>query len=116
MSTKFTFTTPTQYSDGTPISAADLAALTYELLIDTVTPPVKAFPVPAANIAAGTANADGSKTVTALFTDVSFVPQDNVTYYATAADSLGTLASGDANIVSFKNGVAAKPPGNFTVA
>jgi hypothetical protein len=116
MSTKFTFNTPTQYQDGTPMSASDLASLTYELLVDVVNPPVKAFPVPAANIAAATANADDSKTVTVLFADISFVPADNVTYFATAADSLGALASGDANIVSFKNGVAAKPPANFTVA
>lgn len=116
MSTKFTFTTSTEYTDNSAISASDLAALTYEMLVDTVNPPLKAYPVPAANIAAGTANADGSKTVTVLFTDIGFTAADNVTYYATAADSLGALASGDANIVSFKNGVAAKPPGNFTVA
>jgi hypothetical protein len=116
MSTKFTFTTPIQYADGTAISASDLAALTYKMLVDTVNPPLKAFPVPAANIAAATLNTDTSKTVTVLFTDIGFTPADNVTYYATAADDLGALDSGDANIVSFKNGVAAKPPGNFTVA
>ena len=116
MDTKFTFKTPLNDSTGAPLSAAAIAALTYNVLVDTVNPPLKAFPVPAANVSAATSNSDGTKTVTVLFTDIGFTPASNVTYFATAVDSEGGLASGDANIVSFTNTVAAANPTAFTVS
>lgn len=113
--TKITFNTPTTYSDGTPIAAPELAALTYSVQIDTVNPPAKAFPVPAANLAAGTANADGSKTVTVHFTDIGFTPSPNVVYYADVDDSLGALTSADSPAVHFTNVVAPNPPSALSV-
>lgn len=115
MDTKFTFTTPINDTNGNALSASVLAALTYAVLVDTVNPPLKSYPVPAADIAAGKVNPDGSKTITVLFTDIGFTPDPNVTYFATAMDSLGTLTAGDANIVSFTNAVTPAKPSNFTV-
>lgn len=116
---KFTFITPIvdASTPPVPLTAAQIAALKYIVLVDTVTPPVKGFPVPAANIAAGVANPNGSKTVTVLFTDIGFVPVSGTAYFATAMDSLtGGGTSDDANIVTFTNVVTPASPTGFTVA
>jgi len=113
---QFTFDTPTKYQDGTPISATDLASISYRVLIDTVNPPVKGFPVPASNLAGARVNADGSKTVTVLFTDLGFAPTANTQYYYAAQDSLGTMPAAISTVVPFANAVAPNAPSNPTAA
>lgn len=114
---KFTFTTPTKYADGTALSAADISTLTYFILAGTTNPPVaNPLQVPLADVAAGTANADGSKTVTVQFADIGFVAAPNVKYYFQIFDSLGLVNSADSPVVTYTNALAPAAPGNFSVA
>lgn len=113
---QFTFDTPTKYQDGTAITATDQAAISYKVLVDTVNPPVKGFAVPVGNLAAGKVNADGSKTITVMFTDINFVPIANTQYYYAAQDSLGTMPAAISTILPFTNAVAPNPPSNPTIA
>lgn len=117
MSTKVTFNTPLTYSDGSTIPAAALAAASYVLEIDTVNPPAKSFPVPAANVAAGVANPDGSKHVTVLFTEAGFTPVPNVTYFVTAQSIVSGQSSVPSSpIAQFSNVVAPNPPTAVSVS
>ena len=107
---KISFTAPTTYSDGvTPLPASD--ALTFSALIDTVNPPVKAYPIPAAE----TSTTPGA-VITATFAQLGFAPAVNTTYYATAIAADAAGSSSDANIVSFTYTLPPAPVTGFTVA
>jgi len=119
-SMKVSFTTPVANADGTPVDQTEASALVYFVLIDTVNPPVKSYQVPAANIAAGTSNADGSKTVTVVaekdlpgFT----LGAPGTSYFVAAEDEYGTnmsAATGPvAYVVPFPTPSA---PGNLSVS
>ncbi|MGO8974863.1 MAG: hypothetical protein ACLQNV_15230 [Steroidobacteraceae bacterium] len=108
MSTQFQFTESTTYTDGSAIPAG--TPLSYNLLVDTVNPPVQGYSVPAANLAAAVAGV-----VTVLFSDVGFVPVPNVTYYAAATEASGAAVSADSNVVSFVQVLPPSPPTAFTV-
>jgi hypothetical protein len=109
MLTQFTFTESTTYADGTAIPAG--TALTYAMLIDTVNPPVKAYSVPAANVAAAIAGV-----VTVKFTDIGFVPAYNTTYYADATEASGTAVSVPSNQVTFEQVVPPAAPTLLSVS
>ncbi len=105
MLTEFLFTVSTTYSDPakTPIPAGTV--LTYNMLIDTVNPPVKSYAVPAANVAAAVGGV-----VTVKFTDIGFSPDYNVLYFADATEATGAAVSVPSNQVSFTQVVPPSPP------
>lgn len=103
MLTEFTFTESTTYVDGSAIPAG--TPLTYNLLVDTVNPPLKAFPVPAANVAAAVAGV-----VTVKFTDVGFVPVPNTQYFVAATEATGTAVSADSAVLPFVQVLPPSPP------
>jgi hypothetical protein len=92
--TKIQFTPATTYTDGTPIPAGTV--LSYVALIDTVNPPIAAFPVPAADVAAETGGV-----ITSLFTELGFKPVPGVTYFAAVTEASGAAVSADSAIVTF---------------
>lgn len=101
------FTLPTTNTDGSKIAGP----VTAVVLIDTVTPPVKSYAVPAANIAAAVAGV-----VTVTFAQLGFTPVAGTDYFADAEaiDSLGTsLPSG---IVAFAYQVAPNAPAGFKIS
>jgi hypothetical protein len=104
--TKVTFTVPTTNTDGSPITEA----LSYTVFIDTANPPVKAYSVPAANIAAAVAGL-----VTVTFAQLGFTPVPGADYYAdvSAADADGV--SPLSNVFAFKYEVVPNAPTGFTV-
>lgn len=116
---KIQFNTPLTGTDqnGNPItlSAADVAALTYVVLLDTVNPPLKSYPVPSANVAAATTNADGSKRVTVTDSDLKITIADNVQYYVEIQDALGNQVSKPSALVPFEVIVTPGAPTNPTV-
>jgi hypothetical protein len=103
--THVSFAIPTTNTDGSAITLA----LTYAVLIDTVNPPVKSYPVPAAVVAA-----NGILAVT--FAQLGFAPLAGASYFAgaTATDSSGTSAL--SAVAAFKYDVAPNAPTSFTVA
>lgn len=107
---KITFTTPTQFDDGTPITAADLATAKYAVFLDTVTPPVKQYPVPAALL-----QTTGAVTVdTAKDLGVTLVPR--TTYFVAMDDSVNGELSDLTSVLTFKYTPKPNPPGNFSFA
>ena len=101
---QFTFDVPTTNTDG---SAVNLP-LTYNVLVDTVNPPIKSYAVPSADVAVA-----GLLTVT--FASLGFAPVNGTTYFAaaTATDTSGT--SPLSNIVTFTYTVTPSAPTNFLV-
>jgi hypothetical protein len=102
---KIQFDTPLIGTDasGDPVTltATQVAALSYNILLDTVTPPVKSYPVPAANLAAATTNANGSKHVTIdAVNDLKVTLTGGTTYYLAATDNLGNVVSPETAILS----------------
>lgn len=88
---KIQFDTPLngtdQNGDTIVLTPAQIAALTYTVLLDTVTPPVKSYAVPASVVAAATTNANGSKHVTVdTITDLGVTEVAGTTYYAEVTD------------------------------
>lgn len=109
---EFQFTLVTEYTDGSVIPAALLATQAYTLMIDTVNPPVKQFPVPAANVAAAVGGI-----VTVLFSDVGFTPVAGQAYFADVIDDVSgvnSAASNEASFIPLPKTPAA--PTNFGVA
>jgi hypothetical protein len=107
--TKISFVAPTTYNDGvTPLPNPD--ALTYTALIDTVNPPVKGYPLPAAETSAVPGAA-----MTATFAQLGFTPVPGSTYFAaaTATDVAGTSTL--SNVVSFLYALPPAAPTGFTV-
>jgi hypothetical protein len=107
LQSKVSFTLPTTNNDGSPITEA-LSAVVF---IDTVSPPIASYPVPAANVAAAVGGV-----VTATFAQLGFVPKAGTDYFASAdvtdADGTSLLAAD----VSFAYGVAPNPPTGFLVS
>jgi hypothetical protein len=106
---EFQFQIPTTYDDGvTPISPTDVIA--YLVMVDTVTPPVKAYSVPAAAAAAAV-----NGVVTVKFTELGFVPVNKTVYYADAEAEEGQAVSLPSNIQGFTYNLTPKAPTGFTV-
>jgi hypothetical protein len=110
---KIQFDTPLtgtdQNNNPVTLTADQIAALSYMVLLDTVNPPQKSYPVPAANIAAATANANGSKHVTVLDTDLGVTIADNVQYYVEIQDALGTQVSPPTAVLPYEHVVVVTP-------
>lgn len=102
--------------NGAPVtlSPADIAALTYTALIDTVNPPVKEYPIPPALIK-GTANANGSVHVTIDVADLGVVVVDNTPYFIELQDSIGNAVSAKTSVMTFTEVVTPDPPANPSV-
>jgi len=109
MLTEISFKESTTYADGSPIPAG--TPLTYNLLIDTVNPPLKSYSVPAANVAAAVGG-----TITVKFTDIGFVPLYNVPYFVAATEATGTAVSADSTVVSFTQVIPPAAPTGLVVA
>lgn len=107
---KLTFTVPTQYDDGSPIAAADLATAKYAVFLDTVTPPVKQYPVPPALL-----QTTGAVTVdTAKDLGITLVP--GTTYYVAMDDSVSGQLSDLTPVLKYTYAPKPNPPGNFSFA
>ncbi len=106
---KFQFQESTTFTDGSTIPAG--TALSYNLLIDTVNPPLKAYAVPAADVAAAVAGL-----VTVKFTDIGFTPVNNTPYFAAATEADGTAVSADSNVVAFTQVVPPSAPTALAVS
>lgn len=114
---KISFDTPLKYTDGSAIPAAALAAASYIVFIDTVSPPVAKFPVPAANIAAATLNTDGTKHVIVdSVTDLKASLTAGTKYYVSLEDSVGGTLSAMTGILTYTYAPVPEAPGNPTVA
>lgn len=119
---KIQFDTPLTGTDqnGNPVTLTpdQIAALSYTVLLDTVNPPKKTYPVPAANVAAATPNANGSKRVTVLDTDLGVTIADNLQYYMEVQDALGNQVSAPTAVLPYEHVVVITPsaPANPTVA
>lgn len=81
--TELSFVVPTHNTDGSLIAEP----LSFVAYIDSVNPPVKAYPVPAANAAV-------AGVVTVTFAQLGFTPVKNTDYYVdvTAVDADGVSA------------------------
>lgn len=104
--TQVSFTVPTTNTDGSAISEP----LSFSVLIDTVNPPVKAYPVPAANVAAAV-----NGVVTVKFSDLGFVPVNNTDYFADAVATDADGSSAPSALVAFAYSVVPSAPTGFTV-
>lgn len=118
---KIAFNSPLNGTDPTgatvPLSAADIAALTYTIFLDTVNPPVKTYPVPVANVKAGVANPDGSNRITVdAIKDLSVPVVNNQTYYVAIEDQEGNAISAESAILTYVYKVTPGPVTNPTVA
>lgn len=80
--TEVSFVATTTNTDGSPITKP----LSYTVFVDTVNPPVKSYPVPAANVGAAV-----SGVITVTFVQLGFVPVATKDYYVdvTATDTDG---------------------------
>jgi hypothetical protein len=110
MSTKLSWAPNTTNTDGSLLTAAQLASLTYTALIDTVNPPVQSYQVPTDKITSA-AGPNGA-TLQVNFSDLvpPFVPVANTAYFAemTETDSAGT--SQPSAVVPFENIVVPAAP------
>lgn len=117
---KIQFDTPLAGTDasGNPVTltAAQTAALSFNLLIDTVTPPLKGYTVPAANLAAATINANGSKHVTVdAVNDLKLTLTAGSTYYVAITDALGNTVSPETAVLTYIDFITPGQVANFTV-
>lgn len=115
------FNTPLTGTDPTgasvPLSAADIAALTYTCFVDTVNPPVKSYAVPVANVDAGVANADGSKRITVDgVKDLKVPVVNNGTYFIAIEDQEGNAISPETAVLTYVYKITPGPVTNPTVA
>lgn len=120
---KLTFTSPLKYVDGTAIDATVLASLTYQVFIDTVSPPVKSYPVAAAALSAAVVNADGTKTVTVDCVKgdaTGFTPVLGTKYYCAVEDTVdengNAVTSPSSAVVAYTYEAQPSAPSGFTVA
>lgn len=118
---KIAFDTPLAGTDSTgaavTLTAAQEAALTFTVFVDTVNPPVKSYPVPAANITAATANANGSKRVTVdAVKDLGLTIVAGTEYFVAVQDALGAAISAETTVLTFTDVVTPGAPQNPTVA
>lgn len=97
------------------LSPSDVAALKYTAYIDTVNPPVKAYPIPPAKIV-GPANLNGSVRVTIdAAADLGVTVEDNVEYFIDLKDSIGNVVSAATQVLTFTEVVTPDPPANPSV-
>lgn len=113
-----TVTTGTDASgDPVTLSAAQIAAITYNILIDTVTPPVKSYQVPQKLIDNAPVNANGSKHVSVdAVKDLGLTLTSGVTYYLEMTDNLGNSVSQPTQILSDLLVITPDKVANFSVA
>lgn len=104
LQTEVTIQAPTQNTDGSVITEV----LSYNVFIDTVNPPVKSFPVPAAVITTGT--------FSVTFAQLGFTPVPGTDYFASVDCSDADGTSVNAADVSFKYAVVPNAPTGFTVS
>lgn len=109
MLTEFQFTESLTYADGTAIPAGTV--LSYALLIDTVNPPVKSYPVPQANVDA----ADANHVVTVKFSDIGFTPAYNTPYFVAATEATGAAVSVDSTVLPFEQVIPPAAPTGLLV-
>lgn len=117
MKISFDTTVTGKDSSGTTValSPADIAALTYTAYIDTVNPPVKAYPIPSAKIV-GPANPNGSVRVTVdAVADLGVTVVDNTQYFIDLKDSIGNAVSAATQVMTFTEVVTPDPPANPSV-
>lgn len=83
-------TRATQFDTAPPtdMTAAQVSALTYAVLIDTVDPPVKSYAVPAAKSAAAVGNV-----ITVTPADLGFTAAAGTKYFIEATETSGALVS-----------------------
>lgn len=116
---KIAFNTPLtgtdQNNNPVTLTAEDIAALSYVVLLDTVNPPKQSYPVPAANIAAAVVNPDGSKRVTVTDADLKATIADNVQYFVEIQDALGNQVSAPTAVIPYELTVTPGPVTNPTV-
>jgi|SRR5690242_2061627 len=120
---KFEFDSPLNYTDGTVIDSTVAATMAYTIFVDTVTPPVKSYPVPASLVAAGTKNANGSVHVTVDCSKgelTGFTPVAGTTYYCAIEDSVveggQKVLSPESPVITYLNVGVPQTPANFSVA
>lgn len=118
---KIYFDTPLVGTDasGSPVTLtpAQIAALTFNILIDTVNPPVKSYAVPPANLTNATTNADGSKHVTVdAVNDLKITLTAGSTYYVGVTDALGNKVSAETAVISYVDFITPGQVANFTVS
>lgn len=121
---KLEFDSPLNFTDGDVIPADIASTLAYTVFADTVSPPVQTFPVPAALVAAGTKNANGTVHVTIdlLKGDLTgFTPKPGATYFFAIKDSVKegsqTVDSAESAIVTATApALTPEAPGNFSIA
>lgn len=117
---KIQFDTPLTGTDasGNPVTltAAQIAALSFNVLIDTVTPPVKGYAVPTTVMQAATTNANGSKHVTLdAVLDLKLTLTAGSTYYVAITDTLGNVVSPETAILTYVDFITPGQVTNFTV-
>lgn len=118
---KIQFDTPLMGTDasGDPVTLSDaqIAALTYNVLLDNKTPPVTSYPVPASCLTAATPNANGSKHVTVdAVNDLKATLVGGTTYFIAVTDALGNLVSPQTSILSDLLVVTPGDVANFSVS
>lgn len=115
------FDTPLVGTDpgGNPVTLtpAQNAALTFNILVDTVNPPVKSYPVPAANLSAATLNANGSRHVKVdAVNDLKVTLTGGATYYVDITDALGNAVSTATAVITYVDTITPGQVANFTVS
>jgi hypothetical protein len=105
--TQLSFSVPTTNDDGSAISEP----LSFVAFIDSVSPPVKSYPVPAANVAAAVGGV-----ITAKFSELGFAPVKGTDYFVdvTATDADGTSAP--SAILGFAYSVVPNAPTGLKVS
>jgi hypothetical protein len=99
------------------LTQADIAALSYTIFLDTVNPPVQKYAVPAANVQAATANADGSKRISVnAVTDLKLTLTNQATYYVAIEDQEGNAVSPESAVLTYQYIVKPGPVTNPTCA
>jgi len=116
---KIQFDTPLtgtdQNGNTVTLTAAQIAALSYVVLLDTVNPPVKKYPVPVANINNATANANGSKHVTVTDADLEVTIALDTPYFIEIQDALGNAVATTA-VLNYEDILTPGPVQNPTVS
>jgi len=116
---KIQFDTPLtgtdQNGNTVTLTAAQIAALSYVVLLDTVNPPVKRYPVPAANISNSVANTNGSRHVTVTDADLQVTIVPDTPYFLEIQDALGNAVSTTA-VLNYENVITPGPVQNPTVS
>jgi hypothetical protein len=105
--TQISFTVPTTNTDGSAITEP----LSYSALIDTVNPPVKAYAVPAAQVAAAVGGV-----VTATFAQLGFTPVKNTDYFVDVIATDAEGSSAPSAMVAFAYSVVPNAPTGLKVS